>query len=901
MDAFKEKTPNPQGCQAKENGVNQSYKNDTVLGEKNKFYFDNAVLIDAFKRTIVKAGMTPPDHITPGQMNRFSGTGQKDKTAWAVFFPNPDGTAGGCFGDWKTDFSETWFSNGNQTLSADQQRQMTRMLKETREKFEAERKAKHRAAAIKAQKLWDRAAPAPPDHPYLSKKGIEPHGVRCQGKTLIIPVMDAGGAICSLQWIPPDAGKKNFPGGKMKGGRFVIGAPTGADRLYIAEGFATGASIHEATGQPVIVAFSSNNLETVARHISKLYPDCRIIIAGDDDRFKKVNPGRKAAEAAARAIGAGFVLPTFEEPTKGTDFNDLHQSEGLEAVNKQLSEVRLPKTDDVQSAWQIAKQLFTKTAFPWEVFTPHISDSIKQLARSCATSSSSLPGAVMAIFSSVLGSTVSVSPKRSWKEPLIFWFADIRDSGDGKTHAARALLNPLYTAQSEADKDYERRMQEWQAEDKKERGPEPKRARGYYMSDLTLEGIREDLSGHGGTVCVLDELSSLLNAQNQYKSKGTDREAWLSLHDGKSTRIVRASKSKTITGARLNLFGGIQPEVWRKVFGGDNGLYLVDGTVYRLLPTYECSKFYPLTREPWDEKNQAIWENTLCRAMSWADNKMSHEKWTSTILMLDSEAGQLFIDWRNDLFAQKDELPKPIRGFIPKITGAALRLAGVLYCMRRFRLNCEPGQFLTVEDMQRGINSALFYMGHIVDALHLMVDENHITDDEVTDQVLQLAKTLECLKPELDSGRLAVGYIWERFNENCKPELKLSTAKAAGALLRSCQLTLPASRYRANGKTGVRCLVWDKKTEILIEQVHNVHQVHKPIDNKPSDVVDLKNQNPPSPQNLTKESEGVDMVDIEKQSPPALNPCKQDVCGHGGHGGHNFSVNKKTGRVTGVI
>ena len=51
------------------------------------------------------------------------------------------------------------------------------------------------------------------------------------------------------------------------------------------------------------------------------------------------------------------------------------------------------------------------------------------------------------------------------------------------------------------------------------------------MSDLTLEGLRDDLvnSPHGGLVVIQDEISAFISGQNQYKSKGTDREAWLAL------------------------------------------------------------------------------------------------------------------------------------------------------------------------------------------------------------------------------------------------------------------------------------------------------------------------------------------------------------------------------------
>ena len=138
--------------------------------------------------------------------------------------------------------------------------------------------------------------------------------------------------------------------------------------------------------------------------------------------------------------------------------------------------------------------------------------------------------------------------------------------------------------------------------------------------------MREDHSGHGGKVCILDEVSAFLSSQNQYKAKGSDRESWLCLHDGKPERIVRAGKSVTLIGARISIFGGIQPAVWRRAFSSDNGQFLVDGTVYRFLPTYEGEAFYPLTAEAWSDENREAWEGLLRSAMSWADRQQEVKK-----------------------------------------------------------------------------------------------------------------------------------------------------------------------------------------------------------------------------------------------------------------------------------
>lgn len=106
--------------------------------------------------------------------------------------------------------------------------------------------------------------------------------------------------------------------------------------MIVCEGFATGASIHEATGHAVVVAFDRGNLEPVAKALRKQYPDAALIVAADDDHMTDGNPGRTDAKAAALAVGGTVVVPLFPagRPDKATDFNDLHMMDGggLDAV-----------------------------------------------------------------------------------------------------------------------------------------------------------------------------------------------------------------------------------------------------------------------------------------------------------------------------------------------------------------------------------------------------------------------------------------------------------------------------------------------------------------------------------------------------------------------------------------
>ena len=154
---------------------------------------------------------------------------------------------------------------------------------------------------------------------------------------LLIPIRDIDGRLIGAQSIDAE-GRKFFPrGARLAGGMHRIGAPI-CETIVIVEGHATGATIHEATGLAVVVAFNSGNLQAVARSIGAAHRDAHIVIAGDNDHHKprelgadgrsKANVGRVAAEEAAAAVGGFALVPTFAPDDAGTDWNDLARSQG---------------------------------------------------------------------------------------------------------------------------------------------------------------------------------------------------------------------------------------------------------------------------------------------------------------------------------------------------------------------------------------------------------------------------------------------------------------------------------------------------------------------------------------------------------------------------------------------
>jgi putative DNA primase/helicase len=181
---------------------------------------------------------------------------------------------------------------------------------------------------------------------YLQHKGISNkviEGVKfTKDNKLVVPLQDTKGVIHSLQFINEDGSKIFMKNGKKIGCFFMIDSDKVKDskEIYLAEGFATGVSIHLATNKPVAITFDAGNIEHVLKNLKEVHPNKEFTIAADNDLWKEHNVGKEKAEIAAQKYGAKVVLPNFTLAHKDempTDFNDLHKLSGLHELQKQLA------------------------------------------------------------------------------------------------------------------------------------------------------------------------------------------------------------------------------------------------------------------------------------------------------------------------------------------------------------------------------------------------------------------------------------------------------------------------------------------------------------------------------------------------------------------------------------
>lgn len=274
-------------------------------------------------------------------------------------------------------------------ITPEQRAAMKRVWEEAAKAAELQRKKEAAIAAERARKVWARLLPDG-NSPYLASKGVIGHGVKfTEHGTAVLQLTDTTGKVHGLQFLRTEAqakegrrpAKEFWPAGLAKKGHFHLLGHDPHWIVLIAEGYATAASLHEATGYPVVCAFDAGNLLPVAVEIRKRWKLARILVCADDDILGKCieckahvalplhstdcpacgkphrykNAGVEGASAAAMAVGGEWMLPTFADPQariakwlddrgKDTDFNDLQANEGASAVRAQvaarLSELR---------------------------------------------------------------------------------------------------------------------------------------------------------------------------------------------------------------------------------------------------------------------------------------------------------------------------------------------------------------------------------------------------------------------------------------------------------------------------------------------------------------------------------------------------------------------------------
>lgn len=259
-----------------------------------------------------------------GQLHRFHVPGDRAGSRNGWYILHLAGISTGIYGSWKISGYHRWSSR--EPVDYCEVEQMRQRIEQARSQRKAVQLQRQQAAAKYAERIWRVSGSPNADYPYLFAKGIQPHNTRQSGDPLLVPLY-LGDQLVNLQRIYPDGSKRFLSGGLIKGACAHLGVIAPNEALYLCEGWATGATIHEHTGAAVACAMNAGNLMEVGLRLQRQHPDALLIVAGDDDRLTEGNPGRTAANKVANALGCGLVFPPWSEaePLELSDFNDLAQ------------------------------------------------------------------------------------------------------------------------------------------------------------------------------------------------------------------------------------------------------------------------------------------------------------------------------------------------------------------------------------------------------------------------------------------------------------------------------------------------------------------------------------------------------------------------------------------------
>jgi putative DNA primase/helicase len=632
--------------------------------------------------------------IGDGELHRFKAAGDRKEDSWYVLHVGTP--AAGAFGCWKRGFKETWCEKRRESF-ADAE---WRTIREKWKRAEAERARAETERHTKARKVaaWilERAKPVT-THTYLTAKGVQPHGeLRQYRGALVLPLRDAKGELDSLQFIGADGTKRFLSGGRIVGCFFTV-----ADKpeipLAICEGYATGASIFEASGFAVVCAMNCGNLLAASKALREKFPSREIIIAADDDKLTDGNPGLTKATEAAKTIHAKLAVPQFKDiSTKPTDFNDLHQLQGANTVKTQIDSALPPIDIDWPEPKPLPADLpavppFNFACLP-DTFRIWIEDITERMQ--CPPDFPAV-GAMIAL-GSLVGRKIGIRPKRydDWLVIPNLWGCVVGRPGLMKTPALEQPLLPLRRLVNKALESYTAKIREHEvnsmlksqgeklAEKKiaghlKKGDQQAARAeaeaivnkendepvcRRYETNDPTIEKLGVLLAENPmGLLLFRDELIGFLRGLDK-EGHESDRAIYLEMWNGTgSFTSDRIQRGTVRTPAILSILGGIQPDLLmayiREAVRGGQG---ADGLLQRM----QLFVWPDISRE-WHHVDR--WPNTEAKDKAFDVFKYL-DSLTAEAVGADTSSGIPFLRFTHDAQEQFDlwraKLEKTLRSDI---------------------------------------------------------------------------------------------------------------------------------------------------------------------------------------------------------------------------------------------
>ena len=403
---------------------------------------------------------------------------------------------------------------------------------------------------------------------------------------------------------------------------FAIGVIDPEGEIYIGEGFATMASVHEATRKSAVVAFDCGNLLPAAKALCAKYPSLKLIFCADDDAWTAGNPGRTKAEEAAKSVGGSVASPVFAEPRKmgATDFNDLAAAEGLQAVRRCIEKAA---AKSFKPEWPEPQPLVSRIEpepYPIEALPERLRAAVKEVHSFVKAPLSMVASSAIAALSTVAQALIDVRRDEELSGPVSLFLLNIAESGERKSQVDKMFTRPIQRYEDrkaeEANpllKDDRAKMAAWESKhtgikdrirraasegkptegyefelyEHERKRPEPRRVPKLLREDTTPEGLAKRLQHGWPSAGVISNEAGIVFGAHGMNNEFIMRNLALlnKLWDGGRYRSDRSEdgRCRDVRGARLTMGLMVQEQVLREFMRNSKGLARGSGFIARFL------------------------------------------------------------------------------------------------------------------------------------------------------------------------------------------------------------------------------------------------------------------------------------------------------------------------------
>ena len=781
---------------------------------------------ELFRNDMRSNGFDPSGTICEdGKSHRFNVSGDKPDSENGYYLYSDYGTgAVGTYGSLKTGVRVKWSSKGQDKMSVKEKT----AFQDIQRQHDVEHESLHAEYRQKAASAWKRATTdGIVDHPYSVLNELKPFNVRIdEYNNLLIPIRDMDSTLHGLQYIKPDGVKKFMLGTSVTGNFFLLGKNAEeADAVIICEDYATGSSLRLATKLPVVIAFNAQNLKPVAEVWRAKLPETKIVIAGNDDHASDWNLGRTKAIEAARAVNGIPVFPEFEDNAGNTDFNDMFQVQGIDAVKKLVLDACAKDPENIDDDIWLEPILFGSIDtpdIPSSLLPEELGNFCEALTEHTQTASALSVMMVLAVVATCLQKRFEVAPygdSDPYTEPVNIMSVTAVDSGTRKTAIVSAATKPLLDWEETQEKElkdkavevqHKRDMlkksikaikakfskpgttdKEWIDASKEiklleQAMPEEIILPKLWVDDVTVEKLGMMLAEHGERMSVISDEGGFFEViSGLYKGGNTNINAVLQSHAGSSVRVQRMGRAVTLTKPALTLGLAVQPEIVASLATGKKAGFRNNGMLARLLfciPESIVGSRDVTERKPMPKSVTEMYHETIHRLLAIKPLKDDFGKERPRILTLAPDALERWQKFSQSIENKQGTFGEyySIRDWTCKLPGAVLRIAGSCHVVEYG--TGKNNRTINKVTINRAIKLAKLLIIHAKVAFGMMGCDQAISDAKVvlhwivsksgkaTFHRSNLQSDLHGRFPRLDRLKVALKVLEERHIISCEKE-----------------------------------------------------------------------------------------------------------------------------------